>query len=233
MKTTSIIVGFLVLTVMVVVAIMAKDIMGVRPPLQPISPAPRTELSPPKSKAAPKVSEDEERKEWTDEKAAREAALPKEEEILSITRSLDKPYYYDEIGKYWMRKLDDESVHGAQRNVNQSEAANFLGILKYPPAIPILIKHVELVSIGIGYTEGDPDANHVVKRALGEYGNAAVPAVIEAYLDTADSNRRAFLQGAIESGRTHKFASTYLDGLHAQGDKRVTDKDLEFFHGLK
>ena len=116
MKSISIIAGSLIMCVTVAMILLAEEELPPAVTLQKVPQVSNVELTPVKDIAAPKVPAEEERRRWAADKAAREAALPNEEEIVSISRILNKPYYYDEIGNYWMRRLEDEQLHSVFRD---------------------------------------------------------------------------------------------------------------------
>ena len=132
--------------------------------------------------------------------------------------------HYEEIGQYWMKLLDDDKA----LNKRRAYAAKVLGQVRYLPAIPVLIKHIRFMEFtGDVYSDGEDGL--VVQQALGKYGNAAVPAIIDAYLDDPDDRKRSALKNTIYSGETQKVAMTYLYGLQAQHDKRLTDDQVQYF----
>ena len=128
---------------------------------------------------------------------------------------------YDKVGWYWMNVLDDENALNRRR----VQASKILGHLKYLPAIPVLIKHIQLFESGKVYTENDE--GYIVQHTLGQYGPAAVPSIIDSYLSETDSGRRSALSGAIHIGKTQRTAMTYAQGLHALHDNRVSDDKLQ------
>ena len=149
---------------------------------------------------------------------------PTEAAILANTESLMQ--HYEDVGKYWVSVLDDESNSNSRRVY----AAKVLGKMRYPPAIPILVKHVRLVDKSIGAISGNEDEPLAGLNALAQYRNAAVSDVINAYLDEESQGRQSMLLDAISK----KTGMTYVVGLHAQHDKRVTDevfRDLEERYG--
>jgi len=111
------------------------------------------------------------------------------------------------------------------------KAARLLGELKFAPAIPTLINNISLVDRsldGISGSEGDP---LVCLIALQSFGNAAVPQIVDAYLDEPDpiknvsrneDIRRHLLLAAIGGGSTSRVATTHYLGLSARKDKRIT-----------
>lgn len=165
-------------------------------------------------------------------------ALLSDNEILRLTESLTQ--HYDEVGKYWTGVLDDEQGAGMQlehvpdkqrgfaMNQRRVFATKVLGQMKYRPAIPVLIKHIRFRDITVTAIS-DSGEGFVAQEALGQYGNAVVPEIMDAYLDDSDRNLLLHFLAAIHEGCTEKAAKTYLLGLHAQHDHRVIDEDFLYF----
>ena len=158
------------------------------------------------------------------QEAASQASTPTEEAILANTESLIKNY--EDVGRYWTGILDDESNSNSKRVY----ATKALGTMKYPPAVPVLIKQIRLFDESIIIlSDNGPDA-FASQIALIQFGKAAVPDVITAYLDEESQGRQSMLLDSISS----TTGMTYVVGLHAQHDKRVTDevfRDLEERYG--
>ncbi len=177
---------------------------NLRPPEPQVVPAEPDRPSPPVDNHKPKTIE----------------VRLSENEILQLTESLTQ--HYDQIGKYWMNVLDDEDNDNASR----VKATKALGQMKYNPAIPVLIKHIRLHDDSIlGYTESGID--FPASQALGQYGNAAVPQIVNAYLDDKDRKLSYDYLGSIWAGRTMAFAKTYLLGLQVLQDNRIVSSDFE------
>lgn len=161
-----------------------------------------------------------------------------DQEMLELTDSMMP--HYDEIGKYWMKVLDDEEGQTMQRvitpdkhrlfAVNQRRvyAAKVLGQMQYLPAIPVLIKHIRLDdrTVTLISDSGDGFAS---QEALVEYGDAAVPQIVDAYLNDTGRSLSLHFVSAMSSGRPREVASAYFLGLYAKHDKRITDKDFGYF----
>ena len=137
---------------------------------------------------------------------------PEEEMILGHSSSLT--LHYEKIGKYWSEMLANEKVPHDWRVY----AARVLGDMRYAPAIPILIKNITLKDDRVYDYSGEIGESFVCHVALEHFGSAAVPAVVDAYLEEKDSNHRIFLLKAIPGTVTE----IYLSGLHVQHDERVT-----------
>ncbi len=161
-----------------------------------------------------------------------------DQEMFDLTDSMIQ--HSDEIGKYWMNVLDDEEGQTMQRvitpdkhrlfAVNQRRvyAAKVLGQMKYLPAIPVLIKHIRLhdMTVTLISDSGDGFAS---QEALVQYRDAAVPQIVDAYLNDTGRSLSSHFVSAISSGQPDVVASTYFLGLHAKHDRRITDKDFEYF----
>lgn len=92
------------------------------------------------------------------------------------------------------------------------EAATLLGQLQYPPAIDALIQHVDLVDPASEVSEVRIDLARPIPLALADYGNAATPQIVDAYLAERDQGRRHLLYFAIQRGNTADVALRYLRG---------------------
>jgi hypothetical protein len=112
------------------------------------------------------------------------------------------------VGPKLIAILDDDSAPIADR----LRAATLLGKLKYRPGIPVLIKHIELFD-KFKITSDGPDYDCML--SLVEYGEAAMPAVIEAFLaiNSDDQTREHLLRQVIGVGRLAKVAVPYCKGL--------------------
>ena len=157
------------------------------------------------------------------QEAASQASTPTEEAILANTESLIKNY--EDVGKYWMEILDDDSNSNSKRVY----ATKALGTMRYPPAIPVLIKHIRLFDKSIHILSDNELDAFASQLALAQFGKAAVPAIINAYLDDPDDHKRVALKNTIYSGKTQQVAMTYILGLQAQHDKRLTDEQVRYF----
>ena len=161
-----------------------------------------------------------------------------EDEIIRLTESWTQ--HSDEIGKYWMNVLDDETGadmqlehvpenrRGFEINQRRVYATKVLGQMKYLPAIPVLIKHIRFYDKTVTVVSGSENG-FVAEVALGQFGHSAVPAIVNAYLDNSDRILRSGYLSAIWEGRTGDVAKTYFIGLHAQHDKRITKEDFKYF----
>ncbi len=150
------------------------------------------------------------------------------EEILRHTEVMMQNY--DRTGKFWMKVVDDEKADIRYRGY----AAKVLGTMKYPPAIPLLIEHSHVMDGRVGYTDGDGGYSYyVIRNQLELYGNAAVPQIVNAYLDRTDRQSPSLLLDPIYFGKTSVVAKAYLLGLNALGDRRVTDHELDVFGKFK
>lgn len=161
--------------------------------------------------------------------------LTAQEELVLCT-TVQWTLHHEKVGQYWMNVLDDKESLMEPRTC----AVEVLSKMRYRAAIPILIRNILFTDFA-PRSPRDLDEQFPVPRALGQYGHAAVPDIINAYLNApidsepdgdlgarATRQRRGFIE-AVKTGRTESFAITYLTGLHAQGDKRVTDEILQEF----
>ena len=93
---------------------------------------------------------------------------------------------------------------------NRHEAARWLGKLHYLPAIPLLIKYVD--TEGPSYDDGP---TFPCSDALEMFGDAPVPAIVDAYLKAETQRRELCLFTAIAKS-SRPVARTYAKGLAAQ-----------------
>ena len=113
------------------------------------------------------------------------------------------------LGPKLIEVLDDPEAPIADR----LQAATLLGKFKYRPGIPVLIKHVGLFDkFKITRDEG-PDYDCML--SLVEYGETAVPAVIDAFLaiNSDDQTQEHLLRQVIGVGKLAKVAVPYCKGL--------------------
>ncbi len=119
----------------------------------------------------------------------------------------------DEVGARLMKLLADEKrpkdvwLHPLE---NRHEAARWLGKLHYLPAIPLLIKYVD--TEGPSYDDGP---TFPCSDALEMFGDAAVPAIVDAYLK-ADTQRREYCLHTAIALKSRPVALIYATGLAAQ-----------------
>lgn len=137
---------------------------------------------------------------------------PEEELILGHTVPLT--LHYEKMGAYWMKVLDNELAPNERRVY----ASKVLGLMKYPPAIPILTKHALFREAWLKrmYKENEGDDIFVADIALYQYENAAVPEIVNSYLDGQDRYNSLF------GYSLRNVTETYLAGLVAQQDPRLT-----------
>jgi len=112
------------------------------------------------------------------------------------------------LGPKLIEVLDDPKASITDR----LQAATLLGQLKYRPGIPVLIKHVALFD-QFKITSDGPDYD--CRLSLVEYREAAVPAVIDAFLTISsdDQTGRHLLRQVIGIGKLAKVAVPYCRGL--------------------
>lgn len=141
---------------------------------------------------------------------------------LILSQTVPLTLHYEKIGQYWSGVLDNES----QPNRRRAYAASVLGQMNYAPAVPILIKHRRF-QYAASYNDLDEAWKEaVVSIALRQYGNAAVPDIVDAHFAETEIDPNGIILGAIP----RKTAMTYIVGLHAQHDTRVTDAIVLEFH---
>lgn len=109
-------------------------------------------------------------------------------------------------------KLEQILKDAKQPAAVRLKAARLLGQLRYAPAIPTLIQHIALTETG-KFVEDGPE--YLCADALGLYGDAAVPLVVDAYLktDQDDQSEEDRFLSAIRAGKTGKVAIAYTKGL--------------------
>jgi len=136
---------------------------------------------------------------------------------------------YENLGKKYNAILADEN----QATDVRGHAADFLGKMKFIPAIPTLIRHLTLAD-STRFVTGDDLESLVCFHALLKYGDLIIPSVINAYLAEPDpienisrkeDERRQLLLIVIRAG-DQKNAEIYFRGLVATGDVRVTKEKL-------
>jgi HEAT repeat protein len=148
----------------------------------------------------------------------KEAPLPTEEEQLERAEWM-VPEYYDKVGKRLTATLADEEIPIRQR----VQAAKRLGIMKYPPAIETLIRNNLLLDPDI-VISGNETEPLVAVNVLAQYGDAAVPRIIDAYLEEENESGRSRLYMAIGNRRT---ALVYAKGLAVGIKEKDRSKRLE------
>ena len=118
------------------------------------------------------------------------------------------------IGPKLVALLDDEKRPVAQR----IEAATWLGRLRYAPAIPTLIQHIQLYDPEMPIDAG---SDFPCQDALIDFGDAAVPSLVDAYMavnergeERVDVSRLNHLWMAIAQ-KSRPAAWTYAKGLEA------------------
>ena len=116
----------------------------------------------------------------------------------------------DAVGPRLMKLLADEKRPKEIRLYpleNRHEAAIWLGKLHYHPAIPMLIQYVD--TAGPSYDDGP---TYPCRDALQMMGDAAVPAIVDAYLKADNQRLELCLYTAIAS-KSRPAARTYAKGL--------------------
>ena len=110
------------------------------------------------------------------------------------------------------------------------QAATLLGQLKYRPGIAVLIKHIGLFDM-FKITSDGPDYDCML--SLVEYREAAVPAVIDAFLaiSSDDQTGELLLWQVIGFGKLAKLAVPYCKGLAP--DKPNLDYDRRLAQLMK
>jgi len=108
-------------------------------------------------------------------------SVPSAEKNQERTRKQDR--LFEEAQRLALRRdqlsaqLDALLADGGQSVYERIRAARFLGRLQYLPAIPTLIKYVDLMPPESSETLPPPAA-----ESLAHYGDAAIPPVVRAYL---------------------------------------------------
>jgi hypothetical protein len=104
-------------------------------------------------------------------------------------------------------------------------AAELLARLHYSPAIPTLVREIDLVDPT--HTSLHPEELPNVV-ALARFGDAAVPELVRAYLKGIASERESTILRAIRRGKTAATARTYALGLAAEGDAATRER-VDYF----
>lgn len=146
----------------------------------------------------------------------------------------------DELSAQLEAVLADETSPGSQGPSVEERyrAAELLGRLQYTPAIPTLIRHVDLLPVAFS----EPPLPRVAD-ALALYGDAAVPQIVDACLKEdlfviaggIRANRGLFpLYYAIRKGETFETARTYARGIAAgiPDDAELAQKVRTFLEQL-
>jgi hypothetical protein len=150
--------------------------------------------------------------------------VPKSEQAPSLSETMQAARQaaidYERTGERLLAQLNDEKLPTKDR----AACALALGKLRYAPAIPRLL---EFIMLDI---PSDDPVNHITKgtqfltllskpldntafaRALVDYGELALPAVLHAYLEENHTERRAILGRVLLQGNT-KSTRVYLQGL--------------------
>ena len=134
----------------------------------------------------------------------------------------------DELGPQLMKLLTDEKP---PKDVwlypleNRHAAAIWLGKLRYQPAIPMLIKYIE--TEGPAYDDGP---TYPCTDALAKYGDAAVPALVDAFLsdDGRSGGREHCIYSSIAES-SQPTARTYARGRAAENSDPEFKKRVEYF----
>lgn len=146
-------------------------------------------------------------------------------EDLSDAEELSKKA--EELGNRLIKILADEK----QLPGSRAKAARILSKLKFAPAIPVLVNNIRLSDPSVESIPGKEGNPLVCLLALQAFGNAAVPQIVDAYLDECDpienlsrneDIKRRLLLAAIGGGRTSRVAMTHYAGFSARKDKRIT-----------
>ena len=138
----------------------------------------------------------------------------------------------DIVGPKLIEVLDDQTASITDR----LQAATLLGHLNYRPGIPVLIKHVGLFDkFKITRDEG-PDYDCML--SLVKYGEAAVPAVVDAFLATSpdDQTQEYLLKSIVSTGKLGKIALPYCKGRAPEKPNPAFDRkltDLKKYIGIK
>lgn len=128
------------------------------------------------------------------------------------------------IGSDLVAILADEQAQVLSR----LQAADRLGKLQYLPAIPALVRYIDLTPRH--FEVGPPPA----ARALAIYGDAAMPALVQEYLKVGITytftgfRRQHAILYAIGEGKTAETAQTYARGIAAKGDAAMRER-VEWF----
>jgi hypothetical protein len=140
----------------------------------------------------------------------------------------------DRLGAELHKVLADENASPGDR----IRAARLLGRLQYLPAIPTIIRYADLSPLLGGLSR--PRVGHALK----DYGDAAVPQIVEAVLQ----ENRSLISGGVQSGRslltfylalrsggTMETARTYALGIAAtrQDDADLVEKVDTFVRRLE
>lgn len=132
--------------------------------------------------------------------------------------------YYDKVGKLLTATLADEEIPIRER----VRAAKRLGIMKYPPAISMLIRHNQLLDPDVHAISDDWTVGLPCLCALIEYGDAAVPQVIDAYLEEENRPDRSRLYSVISTQSTRRAALIYANGLASDAKDKDRSNRLEW-----
>ena len=114
----------------------------------------------------------------------------------------------DDVGS----KLIDILADAKRPKAIRLEAAEWLGKLRYAPAIPKLIQYVDLVDTA-QFTSDGPE--YPCRDALQMMGDAAVPSLVDAFLKT-DSQRLELCLFTGIARKSQPAARTYAKGLATQ-----------------
>lgn len=145
------------------------------------------------------------------------AAPPEFDEANAALKAVDA------VGPKLVTLLADEKQPASVR----LEAATWLGRLRYTPAIPTLIRHIKLVNPDAVVSDGP---EFPCRDALQMFGDAAVPTLVDAFLEFKDRDQdlEFGLYTAIHR-KSRSAARIYAKGQAAQNPDPKFQKRVEYF----
>ena len=139
---------------------------------------------------------------WAQKKVPAPPPPPEFAEANAALKSLE------DVGPKLIQILADEN----RPNSVRVQAAIWLGKLRYTPAIPTLIRYITM-EMPNQVTSDGPE--YPCSDALELFGDAAVPALVDAYLK-ADNDRLELCLFTAISRKSQPAARTYAKGLAVQ-----------------
>lgn len=104
-------------------------------------------------------------------------------------------------------------------------AADLLGRMQYLPAVETLIRHIELPIPNYEGFRDNPTITRPLMGALGKFGDAAVPQIVDTYVKSRNTDARYLLIRSLKESQSAPTAIRYANGLAAA--KTATEFDKE------
>ncbi|PQO26660.1 HEAT repeat domain-containing protein [Blastopirellula marina] len=103
-------------------------------------------------------------------------------------------------------------------------AADLLGRMQYLPAVETLIRHIELQIPKYEGIRDNPTITRPLMGALGKFGDAAVPQIVDTYVKSRNTDVRYLLVRSLKESKSAPTAIRYASGLAAAKTETELDK---------